>query len=201
MAGAMLECAICGSRKWKTLEESHEEDLRMAGAARLFCEGCTRETYWTYSQHSDGAAAVRRTAAPPIRMGTADSPPAGPAAGSPGVETAPVLMRVSQTERRLGTDRRLRARRGQRRVALQVPVRVRLVSNVSQFEEITKTVNVCRNGIYIQTERPFLRGAPVYVAMNYSQREPGMASEQRATVVRVDSLAGTAARGVAIQLQ
>ena len=56
MSGAMLDCAMCGSRKWKDLEASHEEDLRMAGAARLFCESCTRDTYWFYSQHSDGAS-------------------------------------------------------------------------------------------------------------------------------------------------
>jgi hypothetical protein len=196
----MLDCAICGTRKWKDLEESHDEDLRMAGAARLFCESCTRETYWLYSQHAEGAAAPRRAAAPPTRVKSANGSaevltPAGGEAVSP---QSP--MRVMQTERRIGSDRRHRPRRAQRRVALQVPVRLRVSSPASQFEEVTRTVNVCRNGIYIQSERPYLKGVPLYVAMNYSPKEPGMASEQKATVVRVDASAGSAARGVAIQL-
>jgi hypothetical protein len=109
-------------------------------------------------------------------------------------------MRAMQADRRIAADRRGRARRLQRRVALQVPVRVRLNTAGSQFEEVTKTVNVSRNGIYIQSERPYGKGSPVYVAMNYSTREPAMNSEQKATVVRIDALAGTRARGIALQL-
>lgn len=201
MSGAMLDCAICASRKWKDLEASHEEDLRMAGAARLFCDGCTRETYWFYSQHSDGTSTAGRTAQPPSRRKSSNggledpTPASSEAAGSPQTP-----MRVMQAERRIAADRRHRMRRGQRRVALQVPVRLRVSSPASQFEEITRTVNVCRNGIYIQSERPYAKGAALYVAMNYSPKEPGMASEQKATVVRVDPSAGAPARGVAIQL-
>ena len=203
MSGAMLDCAICSARKWKALESSHEEDLRMAGAARLFCESCTRETYWFYSQHSEGTAAVRRTAEPPSRSKITNGAEETPAAVSASGEAASMQqgpIRTMQTERRNAAERRHRSRRGQRRVALQVPVRVRANSPNSQFEEITRTVNVCRNGIYIQSERPYAKGSPIYVAMNYSPRESAMAPEQKATVVRVDSLAGTAARGVAIQL-
>ncbi|MBI2820324.1 MAG: hypothetical protein HYX73_10120 [Acidobacteria bacterium] len=173
----------------------------MAGAARLFCESCTRDTYWFYSQHSEGASTAGRTAQPPARIKASNgavevsASSSGEAAGSPQTP-----MRIMQAERRIGTDRRHRARRTQRRVALQVPVRLRVNSPASQFEEITRTVNVCRNGIYIQSERPYTRGAPLYVAMNYSPKETGILSEQKATVVRVDSTAGTPARGVAIQL-
>jgi len=202
MAGAMLDCAICSTRNWKPLEPVHEEDLQMAGAARLFCENCTRETFWLYSQHSEGASAMRRTAEPPSRAngtvigeeqssGTARAEPAG--SGS-----API--RAMHANRRIAADRRSRTRRVQSRVALQIPVRLRLSTADSQFEEVTKTVNVCRNGIYIQSERPYGKGSPVYVAMNYSPREPALTSEQKATVVRVDALAGTPAHGFAIEL-
>jgi hypothetical protein len=105
-----------------------------------------------------------------------------------------------QTERRVATDRRGRARRTNRRVALQTPVRVRVISAASQFEEITRTINVSRNGLYFQSERPYTKGLPIYVAMNYSSREPAAAPEQKATVVRVDSVPGAATRGIAIQL-
>jgi len=202
MSGAMLDCAICSTRKWKDLEASHEEDLRMAGAARLYCDGCARETYWFYSQHSEGASTAGRTAQPPARS-KASSGAVEVSASSSGeaAVAAQTPQRVTQAERRTAADRRHRARRAQRRVALQVPVRLRVNSPASQFEEETRTVNVCRNGIYIQSERPYSKGAPLLVAMNYSPRQPDMTSEQSATVVRVDTLAGTAARGVAIQLR
>jgi hypothetical protein len=73
MSGAMLDCAICATRKWKELEPSHEEDLRMAGGARLFCECCARETYWFYSQHTEGASTAGRTAQPPARNKASDA--------------------------------------------------------------------------------------------------------------------------------
>jgi hypothetical protein len=189
----MLECVICNGRKWKSLEAAHEEDLRLSGAARLFCDGCTRETYWLYSRNDAGAAPVRRTAEPPMRAESQAPSPAPPAA-----EPAP---RSVQTERRVGSDRRGRSRRANRRVALQVPVRVRVMSAGSQFEEVTRTVNVCRNGLYIQSERQYAKGLPIYVAMNYSAKEPSMAAEQKATVVRVDSVPGVRSHGIAIQMQ
>jgi hypothetical protein len=196
MSGAMLDCAICSTRKWKPLEEAHVEDLRLSGAARLFCESCTRETYWFYSQHSEGAAAPRRMAEPPSRSTLV------PSGSEPAVaaQEHQSPMRSMQTERRMATDRRSRARRVHRRVALQVPVRLRVSSAAAQFEEVTRTMNVCRNGIYIQTERPYSKGLPIYVAMNYSAREPGSTQEQRATVVRVDPIPGSTARGIAIQI-
>jgi hypothetical protein len=201
MSGAMLECAICNARKWREMDPSHEEDLRMAGAARLLCENCTRETYWFYSQHAEGAAAQRRTAEPPLRRLASEEASEGSlAAVSDGAGYSRMPMRVAQADRRTGPDRRGRSRRAQRRVALHVPVRLRVSSTASQFEEVTRTVNVCRNGIYIQTERPYSKGSPIYVAMNYSAGEPAVMSEQKATVVRVDSSGSVPGRGVAIQL-
>jgi PilZ domain len=197
MAGVMLDCAVCGARKWKPVEEAHAEDLRISGAAKLFCENCARETYWLYSQHSEGAMAPRRAGEQAARASAGSA--AGASSASSTAEQA-TPMRSMQTERRVGIDRRARSRRTQRRVALQVPVRLRVISAASQFEEITRTMNVSRSGIYIQSERPYTKGLPIYVAMNYSAREPGMSGEQKATVVRVDSLPGSPGRGVAIQL-
>jgi hypothetical protein len=111
------------------------------------------------------------------------------------------IMRVYQRERRKFEDRRQDARRADRRVALQLPVRIRVSFNQSQFIEVSRTVNVCRRGIYFQTERPFAKGVPVRVALNYSPWEPsGQPAEQKGTVVRVHSFPGSTARGVAIQL-
>ena len=196
MSGAMLDCAVCGARKWKSMEDAHGEDLRISGAAKLFCDSCTRETYWFYSQHSEGATAQRRVAALPSRAG-ASAEGASVESEAASQQAAPVRM---QTERRISSDRRSRSRRAQRRVALQVPVRVRVISSASQFEDVTRTVNVSRSGIYIQSERPYTKGLPIYVAMNYSAREPAMSGEQKATVVRVDNVPGSANRGIAIQL-
>jgi hypothetical protein len=195
---------MCGTRKWKSLEETHTEDLRISGAAKLFCESCTRETYWTYSQHSEGNSAVRRIAEPSSRtmtsaVGGAEAGAAAAADEPAGCQQGPV--RSMQTERRVASDRRGRTRRTNKRVALQTPVRVRVISAASQFEEVTRTMNVSRNGLYFQSDRPYTKGLPIYVAMNYSPREPAVAAEQKATVVRVDSVPGTATRGIAIQLQ
>jgi hypothetical protein len=196
MSEAMLDCAVCSTRKWMSVEPAAAEELRGAGAARLYCDGCGRETYWLYAQSHSGAAPQRKTPEPlPLRA----AEPANLVAEAP---TAPreESLRSCQTERRIGADRRQRSRRGQRRVALQLPVRVRINSLGAQFEETARTLNVCRNGIYFQTERPYAKGISAYVTLNYSTRDTGPVAEQRGTVVRVDSIAGSPARAVAIQL-
>ena len=185
-----VPCPCCTSGTIRWAEAVYVSGYRI-------CGGCGRHFL------AEGTAAVRRTAEPPSRSKITNGAEETPAAVSASGEAASMQqgpIRTLQTERRNAAERRHRSRRGQRRVALQVPVRVRANSPNSQFEEITRTVNVCRNGIYIQSERPYAKGSPIYVAMNYSPRESATAPEQKATVVRVDSLAGTAARGVAIQL-
>ena len=204
MAGAMLDCAVCGTRKWQTFEAEHGEELRQAGATRLPCSSCARETYWYYAQHDSGAAPERKAPAPPPSAveapASAMESAADPAAerGSAKQET----LRSHQSERRTGLERRARPRRGNRRVALQMPVRIRASSRAAQFEEVTRTVNVSRNGIYLQSEQPYSKGLQTLVVLNYSAREGGAMTEQKGTVVRVvDSEGGARARGVAIQLQ
>ena len=196
MSEAMLDCAICSTRKWMSLEPAAAEDLQGAWAARLYCDGCGRETYWLYAQSDSGAAPQRKAPEPPPLV--AAEPASFVAEASPARREEG--LRSCQTERRLGGERRQRSRRGQRRVALQLPVRIRVNSLGAQFEEAARTLNVCRNGIYFQTERPYATGLPAYVALNYSARDTGPVAEQRGTVVRVDTIPGSPARAVAIQL-
>lgn len=203
MAGAMLDCAICSTRKWQTLEPAGGEELRQAGATRLYCSTCDRETYWLYSQHDPGSSTERRTYPPPAALAE-DSAAADAGAGAPtseGGNVKPGTVRSYQIERRTGPERRHHPRRGHRRVALQMPVRIRANTQAAPFEEVTRTVNVCRNGIYFQSERPYSKGLAALVALNYSPREPGSLAEQKGTVVRVDSEPGARVRGVAIHLQ
>ena len=156
MSGAMLDCVVCNTRKWKTLEAAKAGEVRSAGATKLFCSDCGRETYWLFPQNDSGAAPQRKE--PELVSQTVSG--AGPAVGgmSPtngGTAAArDEIQRLSRTERRMGADRRARMRRSHRRVSLQLPVRLRVSSNGAQFEEVTRTVNVSRHGIYIQTEQP-----------------------------------------------
>ena len=71
--------------------------------------------------------------------------------------------------------------------------------SIARFEEVTRTVNTCKTGIYFHTEHPYTKGATALVAMNYNPREAGMTIDQPATVVRVESLPGSHMRGVAMQ--
>lgn len=176
MSEAMLNCVVCGTRKWMSLEPAAEEDLRGAGAARLDCDCCGRQTYWFYAQSNSGAAPQRKAPEPP--------PLATRELASLVAEALPAPhedeLRSRQTERRNGAERRLRSRRGQRRVALQLPVRVRVNSLGTQFEEVARTLNVCRNGVYFQTERPYATGLPAYIALNYSARTSARSRSRRA---------------------
>ena len=202
MSGAMLDCVVCNTRKWKTLEAAKAGEARSAGATKFFCSDCGRETYWLFPQNDSGAAPQRKEPELVSRMVSGTRAAVGGMSPTNGGTAAArdEIQRLSRTERRMGADRRARMRRSHRRVSLQLPVRLRVSSNGAQFEEVTRTVNVCRNGIYIQTEQPYSKGLPAYVALNYSPREPYPLTEQKGTVVRVDSLPGNSARGVAIQL-
>ena len=199
MSGALLDCAVCNSRKWTNLESKSVDELHSSGATKLFCDNCGNYTYWLFSQNGNGSDPQRREPEPASRIaaGIAETPHSN---GGAEVRQDPI-MRLYQPERRRGDeDRRDGLRRTDRRVALQLPVKLRVNSNEAQFEEVTRTLNVCHTGIYVQTERPYSKGQVTYVALNYSPQESGRVAEQRGTVVRVDSFAGSKAKGVAIQL-
>ena len=196
MSGAMLDCVVCRARKWRNLEAVAAEEVRSTGATKLFCDNCGRYTYWLFSE-GDSEAVPQRKQGELVSVGVGESPFVN--GGTAALRSE--MMRLYQPERRKGADRRGGVRRTERRVALQLPVRLRVNANGAQFEEVTRTVNVGRSGIYFQTERPYSKGLSTFVALHYSPSEPGVLTEQRGTVVRVDSLPGsTVARGVAIQL-
>ena len=195
MSGATLDCVVCRTRHWRNLEADAAEEVRSTGATKLFCDNCARYTYWLFSEN-DSEAVPQRKEREPVSVGVGEAPPAN---GVTAVLRSE-MMRLYQPERRKVAERRGGVRRTERRVALQLPVRLRVNTNGAQFEEVTRTVNVGRNGIYFQTERPYSKGLPTFVALHYSPREPGLLTEQKGTVVRVDSSPGSPARGVAIQL-
>ena len=187
MPGAMLECAVCTGQKFHQLNESNLDELRNSGAVRLVCETCHRKTYWLYGAHGGVATPAALKASEIMSMSSIPARAAGEGA------------KLYQPERRISQDRRGIARRRSRRVALQLPVRVRVNAMSGRFEEVTRTINTSKTGIYFQTEQPYSKGATALVAMNYNPREVGMTMDQPATVVRVENIPGSHLRGVAMQ--
>lgn len=185
MPGAMLECAVCTGQKYHQLNESHLDELRNSGAVSLVCETCHRKTYWLYGAHGGVATPAAVKASEIMSLsGVASRSSEG--------------SMLYQPERRISQDRRGHARRGARRVALQLPVRLRVSSMQGRFEEVTRTINTCKGGIFFHSEHPYSKGASALVTMNYSPREMGMTMDQQATVVRVESIPGSQMRGVAM---
>jgi hypothetical protein len=187
MSGAMLECAVCTGQKYHELNVANLEELQCSGAVGLLCATCKRKTYWLYGAHGGVATPAARFS----HMSTAPS--------SMSARTNGEGMKMYQPERRTTADRRSISRRHTRRVQLQLPVRLRVNAMGTRFEEVTRTINTCKTGIYFQSEHPYSKGATALVAMNYNPRESGMTMDQSATVVRVDSVPGSQMRGVAMQ--
>lgn len=189
MPGAMLECAVCTGQKFHQLNEDNLEELRNSGAVSLVCETCHRKTYWLYGAHG-GVSTPAAVKASEIMSMSSLAP-----------RNSQESSRMYQPERRLNQERRSISRRHTRRVALQLPVRLRVSAMNGKFEEVTRTINTSRTGIYLQSEHPYTKGASALVAMNYNPREAGMTMDQIATVVRVDSIPGSHMRGVALQFK
>jgi hypothetical protein len=191
MPGAMLECAVCTGQKFHQLNEANLDELRNSGAVSLLCDTCHRKTYWLYGAHGGVATPAAVKASEIMSMSSLGSSPAAKPAGEG--------PRLYQSERRINSDRRGIARRFARRVALQLPVRLRVNAMSGRFEEVTRTINTSKSGIYFQTEHPYSKGATAMVTMNYNPRETGMTMDQTATVVRVEHIPGSHMRGVAMQ--
>ena len=203
MPGAMLECAVCTGQKFHQLNEANLDELRNSGAVGLNCETCHRKTYWLYGAHGGVATPAAVKASQIMSSSTMGSSMSSSVAGLPVQSSATAKShsegpRLYQPERRISNDRRGIARRHSRRVQLQLPVRLRVSGTGGRFEEITRTINTSKTGIYIQSEHPYTKGATALVAMNYNPREAGMTMDQQATVVRVESMPGSQMRGVAM---
>jgi len=94
----------------------------------------------------------------------------------------------------------LRDRRQVRRVKLHQPIKVRPASpRDAEFEDISRTENASKNGIYFLTgvSRYFV-GMRVYVTLPYLPEANTKGREYFGQVIRVDRTA-TDKRGVAVQ--
>ena len=201
MAEVMLDCVICGGRKWRTLDTIGAEELRSTGATRAHCETCNRETYWKTSDYGRRTGNDRRAQREDPKPQTVD-----PNLGIERIalQPPPDRERYRQAgaqilqEKRTTTDRRQAFNRNHGRVPLRLPVMVRVSNGALRFEEVTETLNVSRTGVYFQTARPYEKGTPVQVTLNYSPMNPTSGIEQPGTVVRIDPDPVTRTKGVAV---
>ena len=206
MAQAMLDCVICGSRKWMSLDGVAAEELLGNGATRLPCEACKRDTYWKVADHGRRTGGDRRMDTDAVRPQTVDTVPGSQrvAIGGAPLDRTSYTQKAAeflQTERRVTPDRRQAFQRQYDRVPLRLPLRVRVSGMGLRFEEVTSTINVSRSGVYFESNRPYSKGLTAYVAVNFSATNPGSNIEQVGTVVRIDPNPVTGTRGVAIVLK
>lgn len=198
MAQAMLDCDLCGTRQYMTVEGEQLNSLHSTGAAQVYCQKCRRQTLWSYGVHDRRSGKDRRMAPRALFVPHAQTQAAVEPAQQPGSAYADLAKAAIGTHR--PADRRAAQQRGQRRVPLELPVRVRVQEPQERFEETTRTANVCRGGIYLYSDKPYRPDLTVHVALNYADVVIGGALEQRGRVVRVDELPLNTKRGVAIQL-
>ena len=57
------------------------------------------------------------------------------------------------------------------RISLRLPIRVRVKSFDTRFEDVTSTVNVSQSGVYFKGPSPYASGLIARVCMNYSVKE------------------------------
>ncbi len=204
MAQAMLDCGQCGARKNTSLVEEQVHTLQAGSPARIFCEKCGQMTPWSYASYDrrNGedrrlerarAAALREAvsaaAAVPLAGNVADNPYAD-------------LARSFLKDQRADSGRRGAQQRRHRRVPLELPLRVSARKNGAVLQETTRTMNVCRTGVYFQSELEYHPDLSVGVELNYSGAAPaaGNSFEQPGIVVRVDVLPRNRRRGIAVKL-
>jgi hypothetical protein len=80
---------------------------------------------------------------------------------------------------------------------LRLPIRIRGFLPDGLVNEITRTENVAKGGLYFLSEHPFYRGARLHVIYPYWNRPGDINPECEAEVVRVDERQGQ--RGVAVR--
>lgn len=204
MAEAMLDCVICGGRKWRTLEPEFAEELRTTGATRGQCDICKRETYWKVADYGRRSGRDRRSPSEDIKPQVVNT--------ELGVERVALQAppdravyrhtgaQIVVQERRAGSDRRQVFNRQNGRVPLRILVRVRVQGGGFHFDEVTETINVSRTGLYFKSSRPYQKGLNARVTLHYSPANPMSGIEQPGTVVRIDPDPDMRHRGVAIVL-
>jgi hypothetical protein len=93
-------------------------------------------------------------------------------------------------------------RRIQKRSKLKVPVRVRPSDpeHEDQFDQILKTQNTCRNGIYLAGDcKSYREGMRLFITYPYTPNASFTQSEYWGEVIRLDHLEN-GSHGVAIKL-
>jgi hypothetical protein len=202
MTEAMLDCVLCGNRKWLALNATQSEQLRSIGTTQLPCSACQRETAWIladYSRTSHAPAEPPAVSRPLDSGGIPQQPPVSPSTPAPGAVPQPAASRPSQENRRSGGERRQASRRKSERASLRLPLRIRVDTINLEFSEITTTLNVSRSGIYFQSNKPYTEGLRVRVTLNYSPENAAANIEQLAIIVRVSTNPKTGMNGVAVK--
>ncbi len=93
-------------------------------------------------------------------------------------------------------------RRNKRRVKIAQPVRVRPSEpGRTDFDEVSATLNVCRDGIYFPTELDsYYKGMRLFVTFPYSEEPGAINLEYIGEIVRVDKLLH-GQHGIAVHLK
>jgi hypothetical protein len=205
MTSAMLECTHCRRRKSQLLSEQQLNGLHSTGCSLFYCDACRNNTFWCYADYDRRSTRDRRVGVPDPNAELESAMRQRPLNGRiPGLEPLggdlrPEAAHPAPVTGARSSDRRTQPQRDYRRIALGLPVRVR--AGRPEFEERTTTVNVCKGGIYISTEKPFQKDMNCHVVLNYAQSELGNGMEQKARVVRIDVHPLRPQKGVAIAFE
>lgn len=92
-----------------------------------------------------------------------------------------------------------REKRERKRTKLELPARISPADPDWAEVEITRTVNICRSGIYIFSMLPYKTNMRLFVSCPYSGEPGALNREYLGEVVRVDFIAGQSHRGIAIK--
>lgn len=205
MTSAMLECTLCRMRRSQLMSEQQFNGLHSTGCALFYCDTCRNNTFWCYADYDRRSARDRRVGFPDPaadleralhhRSNDGRMPGLEPLAGDLQGQAA-AKPRPAAPQARTPADRRAEQQRGNRRIALGLPVHVR--AGRPEFEERTNTVNVCKGGIYIHSDKPFQKDMPCYIVLNYEQSALAPAMEQKGRVVRIDMHPLRPHKGIAI---
>jgi hypothetical protein len=190
-----LQCSICQTRQEWKLNSAELTSIKDLGATLIPCQACHKKTYHVYPSHGEYVPGRDRRhfgSHSGITVPPAFSRPEAASTPAPTIAFPPAL---SPKPKAAGDDRG-GENRGPRRVRLELPLRVRNMDY--GFEEVTTTVNVSRGGVYFMTERSYRIGQPVRIQLNYNS-SGGDALEQPGEVARVQNVAGSFKKGVALK--
>jgi predicted RNA-binding Zn-ribbon protein involved in translation (DUF1610 family) len=194
---AILDCNVCDGRRGQDLASGQVATITQTGAIEIFCPTCGRKTFWRLARCDRRSDRDRRLPSGVSSVyqarGSQEPPPPELAgvqslAGELGGTLAP----------RTPADRRQQVQRNYRRLPLAMPVRIRTLKP-GGFDEVTQTVNACRGGIYITSDKPYEKNMLLMIAMNEADMAVTAALEQKARVARVDRSPGQSLYGVAIE--